>query len=254
MRKTDKITFLNESGLTLAGRLDQPEVDIKSYAIFAHCFGCTKDVLAIARISRSLTNAGIAVLRFDFTGLGNSAGQFSETTFSSNISDLVYAAKYLREHHKPPRLLIGHSFGGASVIAAAPLIPEIKAVATIGAPSNPAHVSHLFDSHIEKIHQHGEATIQIAGKSLEISKKFLDDIHEHNIEGIVKNLNKALIIFHAPSDEVVSVEHAKILYQAARHPKNFISIDQGNHMLTRPQDAEFVANVLGAWAKRYIEE
>lgn len=253
MRKTDKVTFINEQGLELSGRLDRPSDDPIAYAIFAHCFGCTKDILAITRISHALTRSKIAVLRFDFTGLGGSAGEFANTSFSSNISDLVYAAQYLRENFQAPRLLIGHSWGGAAVIAAASLIPEIRAVATIGAPSDPAHVSHLFDSHIETIKEHGAATIEIAGRHLEISKKFIDDIHHYNLQGILKNLNKALIIFHAPLDETVGIEHAAILYKAAKHPKNFIAIDKGDHLLTRPKDATFVADVLGAWARRYTE-
>ncbi len=252
MVKKQKLTFPNEQGDLLSATLELPDNHPHAFAIFAHCFGCTKDVLATARISRALTQTGIAVLRFDFTGLGESAGEFGETTFSTNITDIVYGAKFLRENYQAPKLLIGHSLGGAAVIVAASLIPEVGAVATIGAPSEPAHVSHLFESHMEKIEQEGSTTIQIAGKSLEIKKAFLDDIKTHNLEGILKNMHKALLIFHSPIDEIVSIDHARKLYEAAKHPKSFVSIDNGNHLLTRKEDTEFVATVLASWAKRYI--
>ncbi len=252
MRTMEKITFTNEQGQILSGRLERPEEDPIAYAIFAHCFACTKDVLATARISKRLTRSKIAVLRFDFTGLGDSAGQFSDTSFASNICDLVYAAKYLRENFQAPLLLIGHSWGGAAVIPAAKLIPEVRAIATIGAPSDPAHVSHLFDNHIEQIKAHGAAVVEIAGRRIEISKKLIDDMHQHDLLGILNHLNKAYIIFHSPLDDVVGIEHAVELYKAAKHPKSFISIDKADHLLTKENDTTFVADILGTWAKRYI--
>ncbi len=184
--------------------------------------------------------------------MGESAGEFADTTFSSNVTDIVYGAKHLREHFQAPRLLIGHSLGGAAVIVAASLIPEVEAVATIAAPSYPAHVSHLFEEHMEKLEKEGSIIVHIAGRDLQIKKEFIDDIKSHNLEGILKNLRKALIIFHSPIDQIVSIEHARKLYNAAHHPKSFISIDKGDHLLSRKEDAEFVATILGAWAKRYI--
>jgi fermentation-respiration switch protein FrsA (DUF1100 family) len=248
---TLKLTFPNEKGINLSARLDLPEGEVKAYAIFAHGFASSKESLAASRISRDLTKACIGVLRFDFTGLGMSQGDFSETTFSTNITDIIYAAKYLRDNYECPKMLIGHSLGGAAVIAAACCIPEVKAVATIGAPSNPAHVSHLFQEHLETIVTSGKSEIHIAGKTVPITKEFLDDIEQHNLEGILRNFQKAVLIFHSPVDMVVSIDHAAKLYIAARHPKSFISLDRADHMLTNPEDAQYVATVLAAWLKRY---
>lgn len=252
--KTVKLTFPNEVGLLLSAKLDLPDEEPKAFAISAHSFGGDKDLIATARISRALTQESVAVLRFDFTGLGLSEGEFSNTTFTTNITDIIYAAKYLRDNYQAPKLIIGHSLGGAAVIAAAPFLPEIDIVATIGAPSNPAHVSHLFLDHIKKIEAQGESTIQIAGQELPITKEYLNDIHQHNLEGILKNFRKTLVLFHSPIDQVVNVKHAGILYKAAKHPKSFISLDKADHMLTKKEDAEFVASILGDWAKRYVYE
>lgn len=250
---TEKLTFINEQGIELSAKLDLPEEGVvAAYAIFAHCFACSKESIAGARISRALTKESIAVLRFDFTGLGASEGDFSETTFTTNLTDLVYAAKFLRDNYQAPKLLIGHSLGGAAVIAAAPLIPEIRAVATIGAPSSPSHVSHLFKEHLEEIKAEGKSIIHIAGKDLPITKEFLKDIEQHNLEGILKNFRKAFLVFHSPVDMTVSIDHAAKLYKAARHPKSFVSLDRADHMLTTREDTEYVATVLAAWAKRYI--
>lgn len=249
---TIKLTFPNEKGTLLSARMDFPETEVKAYAIFAHNFAGSKESLAASRISRALTKECVAVLRFDFTGLGSSEGDFSQTSFSTNITDIVFAAKYLRDNFQSPSMLIGHSLGGAAVIAAASFLPEVKAVATIGAPSNPAHVSHLFTDHLETIATSGSSIIHIAGRDLPITKEFLEDIAQYNLEGILRNFGKALIIFHSPVDMTVSIDHAGILYRCARHPKSFISLDRADHMLTHVDDAEYVATILGAWLHRYI--
>jgi len=248
---TLKLTFPNEEGIDLSARLDLPEGDVKAYAIFAHNFAGSKESLAASRISRALTREGIAVLRFDFTGLGTSSGDFSQTTFSTNVTDIVYAAKYLADNFQAPKLLIGHSLGGAAVIVAASMIPEVRAVATIGAPSNPAHVSHLFKDHMETIRDTGSSEIHIAGKTLPITKDFLEDIEKYKLEGVIRNFSKALLIFHSPVDMTVSIDHASILYRSARHPKSFLALDRADHMLTNLEDAEYVATILAAWMKRY---
>lgn len=236
----------------LSATLELPHGEPEAYAIFAHCFGCSKDMLASARISRELTKSGIAVLRFDFTGLGQSCGNFADTNFTSNVDDIVYAAKYLKENLKSPQLLIGHSLGGAAVIAAASLLPDVAAVASIAAPSNPSHVSHLFNSQMDKINNEGFSTINIAGNELVISKQYVDDLEKHSLEAVLENWRKAFLIFHSPTDDVVGIEHARILFKAAKHPKSFISLDRSDHLLSKREDAEFVAKVIGAWAKRYI--
>lgn len=249
---TEKLTFENEFGLKLSAKLDLPQGEPHAFAIFAHSFAGSKELLASAHISRSLTQENVAVLRFDFTGLGASEGEFSQTTFTTNISDILFAAKHLREYYQATQLLIGHSLGGAAAIAAAPCLPEVKAVVTIGTPSNPAHVSHLFEDHIERIESEGSSLIRIAGQELPITKAYLDDIQNHNLEGIVRNFRKMLMIFHSPIDMIVSLNHAAILYKAARHPKSFISLDKADHMISNKQDAEYVATIIGAWAKRYL--
>ncbi|MGB0935592.1 MAG: alpha/beta hydrolase family protein [Alphaproteobacteria bacterium] len=249
---TKDLLFKNEQGKMLAAKLEEPEGEPRAFAIFAHCFGCSKDVLATTRISRALTKEGIAVLRFDFQGLGASEGDFSETTFSSNVSDIVYAGKYLRENYKAPELIIGHSLGGAMSIVGASLIPEIKAVCTIAAPSYPSHVVHLFEEHLDKIQKEGSVTINFAGRQLTITKDYLQDIRSHNLEGILRHFGKAILIFHSPIDLTVSIDHARNIYKAARHPKSFISLDNADHFLANRDDAEFVATVLAAWSKRYV--
>lgn len=253
MTKIKNLFFKNEQGLDLAGTLEVPDsAKPKAYAIFAHCFGCTKDMLAAARTSRELTSQGFGVLRFDFTGLGKSEGQFEDTNFSTNVADLLYAAKFLQENYEAPKILIGHSLGGAAVIAASCLIPEVQAIATIGAPSNPSHVSHLFEEHLDEIEKGDKATINIAGRELNITKQFLEDIKSQSLEGILKNSRRALLIFHSPIDEIVDIDQARKLYLAANHPKSFISLDKADHMLSNRKDAEFVAKIIATWANRYI--
>lgn len=254
MKRMSEFNFLNERGVQLAGRLEMPTSPNGKVAIFAHCFSCSKNVHAATRVSRELAKLGIAVLRFDFTGLGNSEGDFANTNFTSNVGDLVAAADALRERFQAPSLLIGHSLGGAAVLMAAGQIEEVKAVATIGAPSEPAHVSHLFGDKMACIEQDGAALIQIGGRELRIEKHFQDDLKTHRLTKMLPTLRKPVMIFHSPVDAVVSIDHARMLYDHARHPKSFISLDDADHMLTRQDDAEFVASTLAAWASRYVTE
>lgn len=224
-----------------------------SYAIFAHCFTCSKNLSAVVNISRTLTQSGFAVLRFDFTGLGESEGKFENSGFSSNVSDLVDAAKYLSEKHMSPTLLIGHSLGGAAVLVAATLIKTIKAVATIGAPSHIDHVSHLFDANLDEIKSKGVANVSIGGRPFRISKAFLDDLKSASMIKIATDLKKALLIMHSPQDSVVKIEHAAKLYKNADHPKSFISLDGADHLLTNKKDSIYVGEMIASWAKRYID-
>ncbi len=246
------VRFPGSLGTALAARLDLPPSKPAAFALFAHCFTCSMDTLAVSRISAALTARGIAVLRFDFTGLGGSEGDFANTNFSSNIADLVAAAAWLRMHHEAPKLLIGHSLGGAAVLAAAPEIPEATAVATIGAPFEPADVKHLIAPALSEIEATGEATVELAGRTFRIKKQFLDDIGSRNSREAIGNLRKALLIFHSPRDTTVSIDNAAQIFMAAKHPKSFVSLDDADHLLTRREDAAYVAAVLAAWASRYI--
>lgn len=248
------IEFTGHRGAVLSGRLDMPPVPPRAYALFAHGFTGSKEVVSASRISRALTDDGIAVLRFDFTGLGNSEGDFSNTDFSSNIEDLVAAADHLRAEHEAPTFLVGHSFGGAAVIAAAHRVPEVAAVATIGAPCDPAHVAAQFRGSREDIERDGEAEVSIAGRSFRIRKEFLDDIREQPQSERIAGLDAALMVMHAPMDEIVGVDNARQIFDTARHPKSFVSLDGADHLLTRRADTEFAASVLGAWALRYLPE
>jgi putative redox protein len=247
-----KLTFFNQDGQQLAAALETPESTVLGYAIFAHCFTCSKDIAAASRISRALCRQQIGVFRFDFTGLGNSEGDFANTDFSSNIQDLVAAAGFMRDNLAAPEILIGHSLGGAAVIAATQQIAESKAVATIGAPSDPRHVQHLFASDVSAIVEEGSRMIELAGRQFKIRKEFLEDLSQYQMEETLRNLRRALLIFHSPVDRIVDVEHARILFQAAKHPKSFVSLDNADHLLSRPKDSEYVASVLSAWASRYL--
>ena len=224
-----------------------------AYALFAHCFTCGKDVLAAKRIAAALAAKGIAVLRFDFTGLGSSEGDFANSTFSSNVADLVRAADHLRETRKAPALLIGHSLGGAAILAAAGQIPEAKAVVTIAAPSDPAHVTHLFKDRIEDIRKQGEVEVSLAGRPFRIKREFLDDVAEHGLMEQVAKLHKALLIMHSPTDDTVGIDNATSIFVAAKHPKSFVSLAGADHLLSGKRDATYVADVIAAWAERYIE-
>lgn len=247
----EKVAFPGVEGM-LAGRLDLPAGVPVAYALFAHCFTCSKDVLAASRIANALAEHGIAVLRFDFTGLGGSDGDFANSNFSSNVEDLIRAADFLRQRHAAPQLLIGHSLGGAATLAAAHRVPEAKAVATIAAPADPTHVMTHFGAAVPEIEARGEAEIRLAGRPFRIKKQFLEDIAGHRLEPLVGTLAKALLIFHAPGDAIVGIEHAERLYQAAHHPKSLIALDGADHLLSKREDAAYVADILAAWAQRHI--
>lgn len=250
--KTEKVSFPGALGEQLAARLDLPDGKPKAYALFAHCFTCSKDIFAATRIASGLADEGIAVLRFDFTGLGHSDGEFANTSFSSNIADLLKAADCLREAYEAPKLMIGHSLGGAAVLAAAGQVPEALAVATIGAPAEPAHVQHLFQQARSEIEAAGEAEVLLAGRAFRIKKQFLEDIEGRKLEADIGAMKKALIVFHAPRDDTVGIENAGKIFAAAKHPKSFISLDDADHLLTRKSDSAYVASVLAAWATRYL--
>ncbi len=248
-----KIEFPGSGEGQLAGRLELPEGPPRAYALFAHCFTCTKDVLAASRIAQSLTGFGIAVLRFDFTGLGGSDGDFANTNFTSNVEDLVAAADYLREHHHAPAVLVGHSLGGAAVIAAAGQIPETRAVATIGAPAGTDHLLHLIADSREEIERTGEAEVCLAARPFRIRKQFLDDLTSQPQAERIRRLGLPLLVMHSPSDETVGIDNAREIFDAARHPKSFVALDGADHLLSDPVDARFAAGVLAAWASRYLE-
>jgi putative redox protein len=254
MARSEKIEFEGSQGHTLAARLELPDEAPRAYALFAHCFTCSKDIFAAARIATGLAEKGIAVLRFDFTGLGASDGEFANTNFSSNVDDLIRAADYLRDEHGAPRIIIGHSLGGAAVLAAAGRIPEIKAVATIGAPSDPSHVQHLFAEARPEIEAQGEAEVNLAGRTFRIQKQFLDDIESHKLSDAIAAMKKPLLVFHSPLDNTVGIDNAGAIFVAAKHPKSFISLDEADHLLSRREDAIYVATVLSAWATRYLGE
>ena len=249
---SDKFTFPGADGQQLAARFDRPRGRAHAVALFAHCFTCTKDIYAASRIAGGLAARGIAVLRFDFTGLGHSEGEFANTNFSSNVDDLVAAADHLRSAYEAPKIVIGHSLGGAAVLAAAGRIPEAVAVATIGAPAEPAHVQHLFQAARPDIEARGEAEVLLAGRPFTIKKQFLEDIAATRLEAAIAGLRKALLVFHAPRDQTVGIENAGRIFTAAKHPKSFVSLDDADHLLSRHQDAAYVAEVLAAWAGRYL--
>lgn len=252
-RISHAVTFPGAAGHSLAARLDLPSGIVPhAYALFAHCFTCSKDSRAANFISEALTDAGIAVLRFDFTGLGDSEGDFASTTFSSNTADIVAAAAWLRREHQAPAILVGHSLGGAAVLVAAAGVPEVVAVATINAPADPGHVAHLFADQRAEIDATGEAEVELAGRRFRIRREFLDDIAEHKLTAQIASLRRALIVFHSPRDTIVGIDNASRIFLAARHPKSFVSLDDADHLLTRRADARYVGAVLAAWATRYL--
>jgi uncharacterized OsmC-like protein/fermentation-respiration switch protein FrsA (DUF1100 family) len=251
MFESRKVRFAGSKGSSLAARLDLPPKP-RAFALFAHCFTCGKDILAASRIAAGLTARGIAVLRFDFTGIGSSEGEFANTNFSSNVGDLVAAADYLRRSYAPPHLLIGHSLGGAAVLAAAPQVAEATSVVTIGAPSSASHITRQFAANVGEILEKGTAEVSLAGRTFTITKQFLDDVAEQNLLDGVANLGKALLVCHAPRDEVVSIENAIAIFAAARHPKSFLSLDTADHLVSKREDATYLAEVVAAWASRYL--
>jgi uncharacterized OsmC-like protein/pimeloyl-ACP methyl ester carboxylesterase len=249
----EQFDFFNTEGQRLAGLLDHPVGEARAYALFAHCFTCGKDSHAAKRIAEALTARGIGVLRFDFTGLGSSEGEFANTTFSSNVADLVAAADQLRKVRRAPAILIGHSLGGAAVLAAAPRVREARAVATIGAPSDPAHVAGLFKDRLAEIDASGEVEVTLAGRPFRIRRAFLDDVAEQELSGRIAGLRKALLIFHSPTDDIVGIDNASRIFAAARHPKSFVSLAGADHLLSSRRDAAYVANVIAAWTERYLD-
>lgn len=251
---SQNISFPGHSGAKLAAKLDLPAGPVRACAIFAHCFTCSKDLATARHIAGKLAANGIAVLRFDFTGLGHSDGDFANTDFTSNIEDLEAAAAYMAAHHGAAQLLIGHSLGGAAVIRAATRIASITAVATIGAPADPSHVANNFGDDIAKIRAEGEANISLGGRPFRIRRAFLDDIAGHELETALAHFGKrALLILHAPLDAVVGIENASRIFMAARHPKSFVTLDQADHLLSRTADAEYAAEVIAAWSRHYLD-
>jgi uncharacterized OsmC-like protein/esterase/lipase len=246
-----KVEFPSQ-GQHLAGLLETPDQTVRAYVLFAHCFTCGKDVAAASRISRFLVQHGFAVFRFDFTGLGNSDGDFANTNFSSNTEDLLSAAKFLEQRYQAPKLLIGHSLGGAAVLAMAAQLPEVKAVVTIGAPFEASHVIHNFDAHLETIKHSGSAKVSLGARDFTIKKQFLDDLRNQTTDHI-QHLDKALLVLHSPLDLTVDIADAEKIYKAAKHPKSFVSLDTADHLLSKASDSEYVAQTISGWASRYIQ-
>ena len=253
MVPTERFQFEGEGGHQLAASLDLPTETPIATALFAHCFTCGKDSHGARRIAAALAAKGIAVLRFDFTGLGSSEGDFANANFSSNVADLVRAADHLRATRKAPAILIGHSLGGAAILAAAAKIPETKAVVTIAAPSAPAHVTGLFKNEIEDVLKHGEIEVSLAGRPFRITRQFIDDIAEHDLMAKISKMRKALLVMHAPADDVVGIDNATRIFTSARHPKSFVSLADADHLLSRKADTAYVAEVIAAWATRYLD-
>lgn len=250
---TERITFPGHAGHTLAARLDLPEGPHLATALFAHCFTCSKDIPAARRIAGRLAAMGIAVLRFDFTGLGHSDGEFENTTFSSNVADLVAASTYLEGRDMAPGLLIGHSLGGAAVLRAAGQIASTKAVVTIGAPFDPEHVTHNFGTALDTIVSDGAAEVDLGGRPFRIRREFVDDVSAENLAPAIKDLKRALLVLHAPRDTVVGIENATQIFVQAKHPKSFVTLDDADHLITRGEDAEYAASVISAWVGRYLD-
>lgn len=251
--KTHKVHFKNKEGVQLSGRLDLP-ADQKphNFALFAHCFTCNKNFHAVRNVSRALTGRGFGVLQFDFTGLGASKGDFSDSNFSGNVEDLLAAAQFMAEKHQSPTLIVGHSLGGAAAIMAASQLDSVQAVATIGSPSEPQHVKHLFQNSLEEIRESGEALVNIGGRPFTIRKGFLDDIANMRLLEVLKNMRKSVLILHSPQDTTVDIENAAELYGAAHHPKSFVSLDGADHLLNREEDSLYAGDVIASWAKRYL--
>lgn len=249
-----QVLFYNKQNESLSGLLELPNARINCYAIFAHCFTCSKDGIAATYISRALAENGVAVLRFDFTGLGNSAGDFPNTNFSSNLDDLFAAAEFLQENYAAPQILIGHSLGGAAVLAVAKQIESVRAVVTINSPATAEHVKHLFDDAHNEILNNQSAKVSLGGRSFTIQKQFIEDLDRHNTLDHIKELGKALLVFHSPVDQIVSIDEATRIYVAAKHPKSFITLDQADHLLSDKGDANYVAAVITAWVSRYLAD
>lgn len=251
--RSEKVSFKNQQGENISAIIDWPLIKSpKATALFAHCFTCNKNLTAVKNISRGLTESGIAVLRFDFTGLGESEGDFEDTNFDTNIDDLQLAAEYLAKRIDSPKLLIGHSLGGTAVLHAAHKIESAKGVVTIGTPFHPSHATHLFENKLEEIKENGKAEVYIGGRPFTINQDLLDTLEKDNSDLLIKNLNKALLILHSPQDEIVEVANAEKIYKAAHHPKSFISMDGADHLLSNKKDSKYVGDIIGSWIKRYV--
>ena len=250
---TERFTFEGHGGEELAGRLDLPDGPVLATALFAHCFTCSKDIPAARRIAGRLAAAGIAVLRFDFTGLGHSGGEFANTTFSSNVEDLRRAAEHLAGRGLAPSLMIGHSLGGAAVLRAAPDLGSVRAVVTIGAPFDPSHVTHNFGGALDEIDRDGAAEVSLGGRAITIGRDFVADVSAAKLGPAIAGMKKALLVMHAPRDSIVSLENATEIFLAAKHPKSFVTLDSADHLISRAEDAEYAAEVIAAWAARYLD-
>lgn len=250
---SEKITFSGSDGATLAARLDRPDGPVRAAALFAHCFTCSKDIAAARRIAAGLAARGIAVLRFDFTGLGHSEGEFASTNFTSNVADIAAAAEWMRDNDLPVQLLVGHSLGGAAVLAASPGIKTLRAVVTIGAPHAPDHVLKNLGSSLETIRREGTAEVTLEGRSFEIRRQFVEDVGEASLDAALGKLRAALLVLHAPRDATVGIDNAEAIFKAARHPKSFVSLDDADHLITDAADADYAADVIAAWAARYLD-
>ncbi len=247
-----RTSFENSKGHSLAASLELPDEAPTGFVLFAHCFSCGKDISAASRIARALTDLGFGVLRFDFTGLGKSEGDFGNAGFSSNVQDLIDAADFLRQNYQAPVVLMGHSLGGTAVLAAANSIPEVKAIATIGAPAAPSHVVKQFADKRTEIATKGSADVSLAGRAFSISREFLEDLEQQDLTKRIPKLRRALLVFHAPLDDIVSVNEAASIFASAKHPKSFVSLDGADHLLTNAEDARYVAETTAAWVKRYL--
>lgn len=247
-----KLRFENANGYELSARLDLPYETPHHYAVFAHCFTCSKNFKAVRTISKALIAQGYGILRFDFTGLGESEGDFEDTNFTSNVLDLLAAAEFLAENYTPPSLMLGHSLGGAATICAANQLEYIKAYVTIGAPASPGHVGHFFHKHSEELEKEGKALVNIGGREFTVKKQFLEDINSQSTARILNSSDKPILIFHSPQDEIVEIDNATEIYKNARHPKSFVSLDGADHMLNSEVDSNYVARVTSAWAARYV--
>lgn len=249
-----KVSFKNSDGQALSGRLDFPLIGKpKAYVLFAHCFTCSKNLKSVDHISNAFTLQGMAVLRFDFTGLGQSKGEFADTNFSSNLSDLKDAYSFLEKYYEAPQIMVGHSLGGAAVLHVSGELKNVKAVATIGAPSTSDHVAHLLENGKKELEEKGEADVNIGGRTFKMKKQFLDDLEEKKGESVIKNLKRSLLVIHSPQDKIVGIENAQEIYVEAMHPKSFVSLDGSDHLMTKEADARYAGSIISSWSSRYIK-
>lgn len=250
---TERLSFESRGGARLSARLDRPDGPPRAYALFAHCFACTKNSLAAVRISRGLAMRGIATLRFDFTGLGESEGEFGQQPYSADVADLAAAARFMEAADMTPRLLIGHSLGGTAALAAAGQMPDVTAVVTIGSPFEPSHVTNLFAAELDEIIRYGEAPVKLGRGTFNLSRGFVEDLSRQSSRERIQALGRALLILHAPTDDIVGIENAESIFGAARHPKSYVSLDTADHLLTKAEDADYAAEIIAAWASRYLD-